>query len=734
MVRSLEDSWLSDDPLEQLDDELFGRSHLIDRAIDILARVRKQSTSTTVGLVGAWGSGKSSVLNGLASRLRDPDATTAGVLGHRWEVAEFNPWLFAGSTALYRGFFTAIRNALPKDDQWNDTKQTLVDIGYKLSPLASAAGLVGIDGQGAANAALDSIADDVVKTRDKVSAALSKLNQPILVVLDDLDRLTAEELLLVFKLVRLAGRLPNVYYLLSYDEHTLVDLLSHTDLVATDDRRRALDYLEKIVQVRIDMPLLRQFEVDRAVDRAIRYMAAKYDVRLAPGALQQIIDRFDAVLSKRLKSPRALKRVFGQVDAFLGSVGNEVDFGDYLVLTWLRTMEPGVYLLLQQRRSELLGVGGATLRDMDAPSRTPEQRRDDWLKALRSSHVAEDDADDILWLLGSLFDSIHRVYRLQDPEKSSGARPAPANGRIGHPEYFDRFFAFGVPADDLPDAVTDTALADVGAGDADSDAVLRVLQVFNEQPQLALSKLHRSVGLIEPASKEMFFWLRMLWMVADRNVARGRVENLAALVAAKMPVEQMQESVRELITDDSGLNYVAAVENSLSSDGYGSREVIEQRNRLGERIAPILNAGYTKRYGELARTNSSPLDLSQYAFDTVWYWRHQDPDGLRQFLASAASGSWPLLDKLAWLVPTASSDGETYFVWKDSSFGHYRELFDLGVVAQGLDEQIREAQAVEDFPEMEATSDVRRAWALAAVKQLLDRDAAARGTEEQTQP
>jgi hypothetical protein len=31
------------------------------------------------------------------------------------------------------------------------------------------------------------------------------------VILDDLDRLAPDELLLVFKLVRLLGRLPNIY-------------------------------------------------------------------------------------------------------------------------------------------------------------------------------------------------------------------------------------------------------------------------------------------------------------------------------------------------------------------------------------------------------------------------------------------------------------------------------------------------------------------------------------------
>lgn len=63
-------------------------------------------------------------------------------------------------------------------------------------------------------------------------------------ILDDLDRLAPDELLLVFKLVRLIGRLPNVYYLLCYDEQTLLDTLSRSALVGGSEGR-AREYMEK---------------------------------------------------------------------------------------------------------------------------------------------------------------------------------------------------------------------------------------------------------------------------------------------------------------------------------------------------------------------------------------------------------------------------------------------------------------------------------------------------------
>ena len=72
-------------------------------------------------------------------------------------------------------------------------------------------------------------------------------------VLDDIDRLHAEELLMVFKLVRLVGRLPNVYYLLAYDEATVLAVITNTKL-AGNDMDRARRYLEKMVQLRLVVP------------------------------------------------------------------------------------------------------------------------------------------------------------------------------------------------------------------------------------------------------------------------------------------------------------------------------------------------------------------------------------------------------------------------------------------------------------------------------------------------
>jgi predicted KAP-like P-loop ATPase len=142
------------------------------------------------------------------------------------------------------------------------------------------------------------------------------------VILDDLDRLAPDELLLVFKLVRLLGRLPNIYYLMCYDEQTLLDVLARSDLVG-DSHERALDYMEKIVQVRIDVPPLREVQISQGVDNAINTILG--DEELEPIDIERIAEAYREHLADRLTTPRAIRRLFAQVDAFYGPIKDEVN-------------------------------------------------------------------------------------------------------------------------------------------------------------------------------------------------------------------------------------------------------------------------------------------------------------------------------------------------------------------------------------------------------------------------
>ena len=241
----------SDKPIREPGSDVLGRGPFVEKVSDALNAAADGKDSTVFSLVGPWGSGKSSVLALLK------DSLTQGPTS--WRIIDFNPWSYPDETSMQLGFFSELQAVQPGGDKGKRARRAFGRLSNSIAPYAGLAGsFVNVDGETLAKGLGSILNGDVTtsKALEDAKVALWSAKHPILMVLDDLDRLDPSELVLVAKLVRLVGRLPNVFYLLSYDESTLRDVLTRTALVG-ENEARARDYLEKIIQVRFDLPPLR---------------------------------------------------------------------------------------------------------------------------------------------------------------------------------------------------------------------------------------------------------------------------------------------------------------------------------------------------------------------------------------------------------------------------------------------------------------------------------------------
>jgi energy-coupling factor transporter ATP-binding protein EcfA2 len=84
------------------------------------------SQGAVVGVLGDWGSGKTSLLNMLVEQLKDSSIP----------VVEFNPWLFSGTEQLVTAFFEELAAQLRlKGDRLGSIAEKLEMYGDSLSPL-----------------------------------------------------------------------------------------------------------------------------------------------------------------------------------------------------------------------------------------------------------------------------------------------------------------------------------------------------------------------------------------------------------------------------------------------------------------------------------------------------------------------------------------------------------------------------------------------------------------------
>ncbi len=230
-----------DNPISTVTDDKLGRAPAATAFGDQILSLDPRE-GVVVGVLGPWGSGKTSFVN--LARL---ELKKAGV-----DPLDFNPWMFSGAEQLVDAFFTELSSQLKLRPGFAEVGKDFEEYGEMFSGMGWLP-LVGpwIERARAVGKVLSTIMqhrkEGIGQRREKLRKALTQLDKPIVVVLDDIDRLSTSEIRDVFKLIRLTASFPQIIYVVAFDRLRVEDALSEQKLPGRD-------YLEKILQLAIDLP------------------------------------------------------------------------------------------------------------------------------------------------------------------------------------------------------------------------------------------------------------------------------------------------------------------------------------------------------------------------------------------------------------------------------------------------------------------------------------------------
>lgn len=314
---------LIDAPIRRDSEDTLGR---IPFVADLYKEIKKFPSDEpfVFGLNGAWGSGKTSVLNLLRTRLR----TDREII-----LVEFNPWYFARLEVLTHRFYSAISNAINRSFFYPDLLSAGRRYARILSPVLRRYGIE-----------ITAEERDLEEAKGKVEHYILHTGRRVVILIDDIDRAEPEELLFIFKTVRLAATFKKTIFLLAYDESQVTDHLSRLGLKS--------DYLEKIVQNPVQLPPVDQRVIDRFVLFSDPSHRSQLDLLFDKLQIHQkrreefdteIVSFYAAHLKPFFTTLRDAKRFLASVDVRLPAVKDEVHLLDFVLLGVLRVFENDVY-------------------------------------------------------------------------------------------------------------------------------------------------------------------------------------------------------------------------------------------------------------------------------------------------------------------------------------------------------------------------------------------------------
>ncbi|QDR82961.1 KAP family P-loop NTPase fold protein [Sporomusa termitida] len=439
------------------------------------------SNSLAIGITGEWGSGKSSVVNMSVEYINNyyKDKLIKPC------VVEFNPWNFSDPNQLIEQFFKILSDAIKSSNTYLGSKNisdkldaysTL--LGQVLTSTALTTPVVDFSkfiknlGGLIANNHVNSLKE----TRSQLDKAIGEYSGKIIVIVDDIDRLTNIEVRQVFQLVKSIANFTNTIYVLSFDKKVVINSLCSEQ--GTGQQIDGEKYLEKIIQVDLDIPAVKLENVyfklndnlngifaNSTIDQ-MRWMNIWYD---------GFKDFFFNI--------RDVNRYMNSLRFQFSLTKNQVNTIDLLAIIAIKVFDYTTYCIIRDNINLLAGIAKEDLQHKEEEQRRIRTIIDDAVKQSKYN---------ILALLKRLFPKLESVYDNNFYGIGSLNEWFTEN-RICHPERFQLYFQLDISKDDISpfeidsilQALHDEILFRKYINDLIEDGrILRFLEVFQNYTSL----------------------------------------------------------------------------------------------------------------------------------------------------------------------------------------------------------------------------------------------------------
>jgi hypothetical protein len=294
-------AYFTDHPISSAADDQLERGPIVDLLVRAITELRDASPGF-VSLEGDWGTGKSTVVALARLKLQE----------HGHVSAEFSGFHFATTDRLVDALATTIERALNARFASLDPGQAFAAFYRTFRPVAESGLPFG----------LPAITEDHATTRDRLKTLLAPVKKPIVVFLEDLDRMRGEDLLKLLGAVQLLGGIEGFVFVLVLDRthcatqleglvpdpaeylrksiHVAIPLPPPPDYVLFEQFVSMLDEVEKVRCISVTAPqgstlLAEDWTTLAPTLRHLKQLANAYSTTMA--LLADEIDPFDALLA-----------------------------------------------------------------------------------------------------------------------------------------------------------------------------------------------------------------------------------------------------------------------------------------------------------------------------------------------------------------------------------------------------------------------------------------------------
>lgn len=205
--------YITELPKENLDEKV--RLDYAKKVSEWLFNTDISESAFAVGITSEWGSGKTSFLLDMKNAIR----------GKCYQI-DFKPWHCQTPDQIVNEFFELFRKNIK--EIYSPLQKPIIRYAQLLSDAGLPNYVKPIFG------ILPGMGHSIDSYKSKIECGLKQLDKPVVVTIDDMDRLAADELFEVLRLIRNTAAFPNLIYIACYDKAYVVRQIANKGIEESD--------------------------------------------------------------------------------------------------------------------------------------------------------------------------------------------------------------------------------------------------------------------------------------------------------------------------------------------------------------------------------------------------------------------------------------------------------------------------------------------------------------------
>lgn len=513
---------IKDQPIDTKNKDLLHRDDIINMISQSILRQNKEN-SYVIGLTGKWGTGKTSVINMIKEKIFNSVDYPL--------IIDFNPWEYSETDDLLTPFirqfnaglrlkgkngdvisklnqYSKIVNLIPFErnyskiisgifgllsllgittfNSFSESENIIIKQIFQnypfvkwILPISCAISFVALIWNKILdflNIKKEIISKTVSEQKNKIVKLLKSREQKILVIIDDIDRLTPSEILQVFRIVRNNADFPYVTYLLSFDKTVVEVSLDSVLGTKNEGVQYGHDFIEKIINIDFTLPEPSFFVLKEYLYDQLKLLIEKLPESDKKNIFTSIKtnrrwNNICQILPEYLVSIREIKRYLNSIFILFPNIFNEkysnLNFIDFLGIEAIRLKNYEYYEYIKLNKGFFITKQDVTHEKLDKSwfENSVEKLLPQDIKKLKD--LLSLIFPDINYILNTMYGSID-IYT--EDEKL-------AFNCIDTKKYFNDYFSF-IPGDENPDIMTNEKIFEVRNACSSVDALNTIINSY----------------------------------------------------------------------------------------------------------------------------------------------------------------------------------------------------------------------------------------------------------------